>query len=438
MVYKITRSFLALIALALYLSACTTVTSPTPTLPTRPPATAKVVPTMIFTPLPEPTFTPNVPVPTYTLASTPTFPPELMQYRCLDVTQGFPPGNNTNGTIYVGVGPGPGPQPSDVYKIDLEAKSLLTSSEYDEYASSPNGLWLAIYHAITDQTGLIVDAEIRIESSDGERIATYSWESNWKGFHWLDNNQLIIYYKPDIYYLFSVKVVNPFTGEQHELIPDYPDVNRVANPNHPFYPIPNPSLTRVAYPLANTRESAWVLWDLTSGQALASLSEGISFVEVPAWSPDGRQFVVDLYTGGMLVNEFYSVSWDGQQITQLTHFGNYTLEGMSVRIQTFSWSPDGRYIAFWVAVDPSPYSGERLAILDKTTLEVTNYCVHGSDWVFEGGAMSPIWSPNSQQLVVESYDAEGYVHTVLVDIIHDFAYNIADSVRPSAWTIDQP
>lgn len=359
-----------------------------------------------------------------------------MQYRCHAVTQGFPSSNRSEGIIYFLNGPGPGPE--DDYKLDLGTNTQTNLSPGEVYRSTPNGMWLAYIHPFLDPSGLIVSSELRIESSVGERIATYPWESNWQGFHWLDNEQLIIYYKPDIYNLFSVKVVNPFTGEQHELIPDYPDVNRVANPSDPFYPIPDPSLTRVVYPLANTRESAWVLWDLTSGQALASLSEGISFVEVPAWSPDGRQFVVDLYTAGMLVNEFYSVSWDGQQITQLTHFGNYTLEGMSVRIQTFSWSPDGRLIAFWVAVDPSPYSGERLAILDMTTLEVTNYCVHGSDWVFQGGASAPIWSPNSQQLVVESYDAEGYIHTVLVDIIHDFAYNIADSVRPSAWTIDHP
>ena len=205
---------------------------------------------------------------------------------------------------------------------------------------------------------------------------------------------------------------------------------------HPVYPIPNPLLTEVVYPRMGKNGNFWVLWDLQNNQEMLELSENGIFNEIPAWSPDGMQFVVDLVMPDWKTEEFFSISSNGKEVSQITHFIDYIANDTKIKIQQFSLSPDGRYIAFWVAIDPSSYSGERLAILDLKTMEVTNYCVRGSDSLNENGSAAPLWAPNSQQLAVESYDDEGYVHTVLVDIAHNTAFNIADSVRPTAWTIN--
>ena len=42
-----------------------------------------------------------------------------------------------------------------------------------------------------------------------------------------------------------------------------------------------------------------------------------------------------------------------------------------------SLSPDGRYIAYWLTIEDSPYPGERLAVADLLTGNVTNYCIAG-------------------------------------------------------------
>jgi Tol biopolymer transport system component len=102
-------------------------------------------------------------------------------------------------------------------------------------------------------------------------------------------------------------------------------------------------------------------------------------------------------------------------------------------IPSYNWSPDGRYIAFWLIPESKKPDSANLAVLDTTNLEVVNYCLPGTiKWY---GDLPPIWSPNSQQLVMEAEDREDANHNlvILVDIATGWAAQIAENLTPVGW-----
>ncbi len=59
-------------------------------------------------------------------------------------------------------------------------------------------------------------------------------------------------------------------------------------------------------------------------------------------------------------------------------------------------------LAFWVDAEPNDsIFGESLAVWDSQTNLVTNYCVPG---IGSGLTPSPVWSPDSRQILVEGYN----------------------------------
>ena len=144
---------------------------------------------------------------------------------------------------------------------------------------------------------------------------------------------------------------------------------------------------------------------------LQLLLSNISLSSGPRWSPDGQQALViglpDFPNFGYF--EFYTISRSGE-VARLTDLGAYKAKISINRIRiSYSWSPDGRYIAFWITIDEDPV--ERLAVLDVSTHSVVNYCVPGLKPL---GAYPPIWSSDGQQMVVYDPSLEGPV--VVVDI----------------------
>jgi Tol biopolymer transport system component len=151
---------------------------------------------------------------------------------------------------------------------------------------------------------------------------------------------------------------------------------------------------------------------------------------VHLWLPDGSQFVTEASVN-QGVYEWFSVNVGGE-IRQLTHFGDYF---RSVTIRGAQVSPDGQFLAFWLDVEPSgeEYSGQNLAVMDLETLQVTNYCIHGS---VQGDASSPVWSPDSKYIAVEEYYATNARRTILVNPMGGWATWIVDeNVFPVGWMI---
>jgi len=123
---------------------------------------------------------------------------------------------------------------------------------------------------------------------------------------------------------------------------------------------------------------------------------------------------------------------------------NLTAYSPRTYIQSYSWSPDERYVAFWLNIDVPPdhrqkFGQQNLAVLDTHTLQVTNYCLPGDFSTSRARLVSaPIWSPDGRQLLVENRYAEKVSRVIWVDVTENVAAQIADNMEPIGWMMSNP
>jgi hypothetical protein len=276
-----------------------------------------------------------------------------------------------------------------------------------------------------------------IRSVNGEQPIIYPrHENEWNYIaYWLSNEWLAIVNEnssPD-----SLILLNPFTGQKQTLIPDYPDMT-IDEYMWRFWPTIasyDPTLTRVVY-VGHTSSTGneLVLWDRQSKQAVVKIPHNQYAEDHPRWAPDGKSFVFTRTAEDASLNldELALVSWDGE-ITPLTNLTAYYPE---VSIKTYRWSPDGRYLAFWLATkvseDPNSDWKIEFAILNMNDLTVINYCIRTYD-----NFPNTIWSPDSRYLAIEVVDKDESTHAILVDTMDKYAALIADGVIPSGWMVNE-
>jgi len=329
------------------------------------------------------------------------------------------------------------------HKLQLPQKDTeaLTS-----LAVSPDGEWLAYLEYYPAQPAVL---PLFFAQSDGKPRYTLTWNKPGTGIvGWLDNKRLLISHSQGkIDDLDSLIVLDPFTNKQQELFPDYPDIYESYPLEEPWGPtVYDSTLTRVVYGRA-TSEGRFptVLWNRETKQDIVLL-EGRPIYRIPEWSPDGQQFAVIKSKSGSedpisVDQEIFTVSRDGD-IKQLTHL---TDSYSKVELASSSWSPDGRYIAFWLVIAPVSYPDlypdapanfplARLAVVDTVTQEITDYCISGS-------AHRPIWSPDGRALLIgNAYDnsSSPKSHVYIVDLVQSLAFHIADNMEPVGWMKSSP
>jgi hypothetical protein len=322
------------------------------------------------------------------------------------------------------------------------------------FAVSPDRRWVAYRRVVRDDMRIqTVADDLVVADGAGQVLSSHPWENGWTGIAgWLDLGRLVINIaakdgdealakKPA-----TLIVLDLATGRHKVLAPDFPDINLE-------YPVPNwdnwgatmydATLARVVYPFDSAArfDAGYVLWDVAGQRALARLSSTMR-IQAPRWSPDGARFVVAASQAAgesWLSFELYSVERDGGEATRLTHLTDYY---SAVFLQSYTWSPDGRRIAFWMVEEPLgvPFieHGEaHLAVLDTLTGEVTNTCVPGEHDATVGPARgpAPLWSPDSTQLVVVNSAPDGNNRVLLVDLAHARAAVIAREARPEGWMV---
>jgi Tol biopolymer transport system component len=136
---------------------------------------------------------------------------------------------------------------------------------------------------------------------------------------------------------------------------------------------------------------------------------------MPKWSPDDQKLGVPLPKDEFGEHyEIFTVDRNGHQY-QLT---NYSAAYPTMTIDKFSWSPNGRYIAFWGdthsqenIAQQNPY---RLFVLDTTTRQTIDYCIPGSYSSQYTQNRAPVWSPDGSQIAVENVQS-GKSMIMLVD-----------------------
>lgn len=395
-----------------------------PTAVTSPTNTAVPTPTFqpIFTASSEP-----IPTPTPTPADT-SVPKSSLERDCLKLSPSMPQGIKEDinlvfsGRAYL----------RDAYLLNLKQGDTIILEEKGEYIqnldTSPSGKWLAFRRG-TD-TG---DSEqLIIATGSGERVVRIPWDAKWRGISgWLDDERLWISVERPGYVNDRLVLFNPFTKEQTEFPGDYPD----ASDKFPRIgwggfdssaKVFDPTLSIVVYPSGVNR---LILWDTITNTRISIIEGTISINGPPTWFQDGRSFIIKNDQSG----ELFLVSRDGIE-KQLTHLHDYFPQ---FDIAPYSWSPDGRYIAFGLFVEGSHYPDDyplvrqggntRLAILDLETNLVTDYCVPNH----VSGA--PIWLPNNYQLVVGNHPFMNEGRVYLVDLAARSVFEIAENAYQVGW-----
>jgi dipeptidyl aminopeptidase/acylaminoacyl peptidase len=277
---------------------------------------------------------------------------------------------------------------SALHDLQTGNEYLLPSSLYSERAGfisseiSPNQKMLAKLQVLYDRDrgvpGLkYIGNAVQVFDARANLIAKLTFNrADLVWLHWLDNERLII----DTEKYGTLLLVNPFTGEQQTLADDLPNLYpyELNKKNFPWWPVVySPDLDLVAYHSqykdGDEYRSGAVLYDLVSKQILWKKDEGVS----PAWSPDGK---VLAFTTVSYEGRLYLFSRPGPVRAVLD-------ESLPHQARVFSWSPDGRYIAFWNA--------ESLMIYDRQMDWVFDTCISSNQDI-----VSPRWSPDSRQILV--------------------------------------
>lgn len=335
---------------------------------------------------------------------------------------------------------------ASIYNINVRQTLPMESEKVKNIEVSPDGMKYAIIDAI--------DKKVKFYSSNGQLLRSLPPGEYPYGLdHWLNNEQITInilqpwgenYTK----YPIDQLIYNPFTSEQKkEISAQYPDIDQ-AN-SRMFWEGSSttkydPLLTRVVYPAGIKKDYlgrsgiGYVLWDMEKQVKLAEIVTG-HFSATPKWVPDGSRFVInDSYGNG----EFYVVTREGV-VTQLSHLNSdpsAESAGRRYFSDIYSWSPNGRYLAFWlVSTLNSSFQGT-LAILDSETGMVTDTCVSAG---FLGLGtpgqlhMRPIWSPDGKSLVtVANRQEDGSYQSVLIDLEDEYAAVLAENKFPVGWLAD--
>jgi len=404
------------LALLLLLAACQPATE-------APAATSTALPETP-TPTESPTRTPRP-----TLTASPTVSADILQYRCLEILDEPPEDAQPSGRLIL--------EGMQTYSYDFSEDTLETLPENGYmFSVSPNRSWLAYEEIAADSpTGLW----LTVENTQGQRTRIPQHEK-WTFPMWISDHQMQLTIVDTLSSIHPAALVDPFSGVVRVIPSEYPGLGLTymgPSGTSMHFDIStvvySPSANLVTYG-ATDGGVRIVLWDRNRNAEIASIPDGTSVHQYPAWQPDESRFYIAI-TGETGSNELFSVSRDGE-VDQLTRFSDLFDADIYMNIWTDALSPDGQQLAFWLRTapnlsgDPSLTSKLTLTILDLDDRRVTNYCLPGD---------AVAWSPDGRYLVLSQEHPVNFSHFILVDPVLGWATEI-DQIpeglhRISGWML---
>jgi len=380
---------------------------------------------------------------------TPSKPEFVIQSYCPEVTQDAHVLPNLTGTLVLTgdqilingnlFSPEPDQESLLVFwKPETEEKTtyqLPESQEYYYFVTSPDKEKLAFTQGKT----LSISYDVIVLNHDGEESGKFTLPDDWNLFDWLNNEMLLVRQnrlQKDKKELISV---NPVNGEQQVLPANFP--NLYSGQTLVVWgglTIFDPTASLVLYPRLEGNGVTSVLWDVYNNKEIARIIGD----KQPKWSPDGKQLLI--------VANYKPTDFDHEDIILIKPDGNQTratffndhLERNFITLPV--WSPNGRYVAFWLSTS-MPIEAGSLAVLDTETSTVDLYCNEFAPFPFRFGdyntlgyaydqvnSAPPIWSPDSKYLLIEDYQ-EFNSSTYLFDLQSHNITKIVNNARPVGW-----
>src|SRR6266566_2813134 len=159
-----------------------------------------------------------------------------------------------------------------------------------------------------------------------------------------------------------------------------------------------------------------VILDVKRGGEDRRIQVGLSGLQTPRWSPDGKQLVFTGFNGGF--TDLYIINRDGTGLRRLTNDKYADLHP--------SWSPDGKTIAFVTDrggetdFETLRFGNLRIALyhLDAGTIEMLGNMRIGKN-------IDPVWSPDGRSLAFVS-DRTGIANVFLYDFADGQIYQLTN------------
>jgi len=202
---------------------------------------------------------------------------------------------------------------------------------------------------------------------------------------------------------------------------------------------PAPDQSQVVY-LNNRRE--YVLWDIPLQEQLWVGATGLQLytgIDGFKWSSSGEEVAISL--GGFnqdTAAELVLINNQGME-KRLTYFSEAYPPGYEVLPGNFSWAPDGEKIAIWASIFRETPAEWHLYLLDVHSGETTDSCISSG---IGGPAQFPytVWSPDSQQLITESFFKNGETgrsnYHVIIDLPSETACLFPEDFILLDWISD--
>ncbi|MEP7136315.1 MAG: hypothetical protein ABI904_15410 [Chloroflexota bacterium] len=347
--------------------------------------------------------------------------------------------------------------PPGFFLLDANTKRVVRTDDYAFNALiSPDRLHIAYtYYDLADDRYIrIVDSNMGVVA-DFSKFPAYTNGLLEDYFSWQNKDQIrIVTENLD---RIDQYLINPFSQARTELKTDWDGIFHPADPyndkvaNWKFDAratslgyvyganiLYDPTLTRAVFPKEGGEVS---LVDVESGNELAH-ANFTDWGRLPTWSPDGTTLAIVNREGN--TDEFYLVSRDGGEFQRITDFAR---EFSYISIPEYTWSPNGKQIAFWLSqtdVEKKDGAQSELAILDISSKQVTRLCIQGlSTNVSEPWSGSPelIWSPDGKYLLISQWDdpanPKNY-YVLAVDPVSGGVDKISKNTMPIGWMIKDP
>jgi Tol biopolymer transport system component len=136
--------------------------------------------------------------------------------------------------------------------------------------------------------------------------------------------------------------------------------------------------------------------------------------------------VIDPFQLPKDISEIYLFDLDGHSIP-ITNIADAFGNNNEV-IESFNWSPDGTKIAFTYYV--SDFKDEHIAVVNVSTGQTVDFCLPSI------GLLPPMWSPDGNKIAFasgSSTDQDRTWKTTILDIVNEYAVQVADTMLPLGW-----
>jgi hypothetical protein len=165
-----------------------------------------------------------------------------------------------------------------------------------------------------------------------------------------------------------------------------------------------------------------IFWDITAQKKIWQGSGFLATINQPVWSPTDNQIALVFEKRLHIVNRDGSVK-------------SPPIFNENDEVTRFEWSPNGRYISFWVVRNRDIKAN--IMLYDTQTDQIVDYCVASF-----ARSKFIVWSPDSSQFVTgveaEKADLSLDEFSLLVDIEKNVGYRISKEMQPIEWMNSAP